>query len=161
MIFETYYPLIIVGGVLGTASLIFVLAYAFIKDKKESMGFDRNISDKEIIKRLLAYAKPYRLQFGAVLALMLFSISYDIIGPYLIGDIQGYIKNPGFELAPLFWRIALYASILVVTMICSYVQSIMLQKIGQKIISNIRLDLFKHIEGLSHEQLNHIPVGRA
>ena len=160
MIFETYYPLIIVGGVLGTASLIFVLAYAFIKDKKESMGFDRNISDKEIVKRLLAYAKPYRLQFAAVMALMLFSISYDIIGPYLIGDIQGYIKNPGFELAPLFWRIALYASILVVTMICSYIQSIMLQKIGQKIISNIRLDLFKHIEGLSHEQLNHIPVGK-
>ena len=159
-IFETYYPLIIVGGVLGVFSIIFIVAYALIKDKKESMGFDRHISDKEIVKRLLVYAKPYRAQFAFVLALMLFSISYDIIGPYLIGNIQGYIKQSEFDLAPLFLRIVLYASILVVTMICSYVQSITLQKIGQKIISNIRLDLFEHIEGLSHEQLNHIPVGK-
>ena len=156
---ETYYPLIIIGAVLGVVSIIFIAAYALIKDKKESMGFERNISDKEIIKRLLAYAKPYGAQFAIVLALMLFSISYDIIGPYLIGNIQGYIKSD-FELAPLFIRIALYASILVVTMVCTYVQSIMLQRIGQKIISNIRLDLFEHIEKLSHEQLNHIPVGK-
>ena len=125
--FETYYPLIVTGAVLGVFSTIFILAYAFIKDKKESMGFDRNISDKEIVKRLLVYAKPYKLQFACVLALMLFSISYDIVGPYLVGNIQGYIKTPGFELPPLFWRIALYASILVVTMICSYVQAILLQ----------------------------------
>ena len=125
--FETYYPLIVTGAVLGVFSTIFILAYAFIKDKKESMGFDRNISDKEIVKRLLVYAKPYKLQFACVLALMLFSISYDIVGPYLVGNIQGYIKTHGFELRPLFWRIALYASILVVTMICSYVQAILLQ----------------------------------
>ena len=112
-IFETYYPLIIVGGVLGVFSIIFIVAYALIKDKKESMGFDRHISDKEIVKRLLAYAKPYRAQFAFVLALMLFSISYDIIGPYLIGNIQGYIKEETFDLAPLFLRILLYASILV------------------------------------------------
>jgi ATP-binding cassette subfamily B protein len=160
MKFETYYPLIIVGAVLGVFSIIFILAYALVKDKKESMGFDRNISDKEIVRRLLKYAKPYVGQFAFVLALMLFSISYDIIGPYLIGNIQGYIKQSEFDLVPLFLRIALYASILVVTMICSYVQSITLQKIGQKIVSNIRLDLFEHIESLSHEQLNHIPVGK-
>ena len=130
-----------------------------IKDKKESMGFDRNIPDSEIVKRLLAYAKPHWASFLFVLGLMLFSISYDIIGPLLIGNIQGLIKGE-FELPQLFAIIALYASLLIVTMICSYVQAIILQKVGQKIISNIRLDLFKHIESLSHEQLNHIPVGK-
>jgi ATP-binding cassette subfamily B protein len=54
----------------------------------------------------------------------------------------------------------LYAGILIVTLVCSYVQALILQKIGQKIVSNIRLDLFEHIEKLSHEQLNHIPVGK-
>ncbi len=159
MEFKTYYPLIIVGGIIGTFALVFIVAYALIKDKKESMGFERNISDKEIVKRLLAYAKPYRKGFAFVLALMLFSISYDIIGPLLIGNIQGLIKTE-FALSDLLWRIALYASLLIVTMICSYAQSIVLQKIGQKIVSNIRLDLFEHIEKLSHEQLNHIPVGK-
>ncbi len=159
MIFETYYPLIIMGAVLGVFSLIFILAYALIKNKKESMGFDRNIPDREIVKRLLHYAKPYWKGFLLVLALMVFSISYDIISPLLIGNIQGLLKG-SFELSKLYLMILLYASILVVTLICSYVQAIILQKIGQKIISNIRMDLFEHIEQLSHDQLNHIPVGK-
>ncbi len=157
--FEKYYPLIIMGSILGAMALIFALAYALIKNKKESIGFDRNIPDKEIIKRLLAYAKPYWKGFALVLLLMAFSISYDIISPLLVGRIQGLIKGE-FELPRLYLMIALYASILVVTLVCSYAQSIILQKIGQKIISNIRMDLFEHIETLSHEQLNHIPVGK-
>ncbi len=157
--FEKYYPIIIMGAIVGAFALFFLLAYAMIKNKKESIGFDRNIPDKEIIKRLLAYAKPYWKGFAFVLLLMLFSISYDIISPLLIGKIQGMIKAE-FELNKLFLMIALYASILVVTLVCSYAQAIILQKIGQKIISNIRMDLFEHIETLSHDQLNHIPVGK-
>ena len=159
MKFETYYPLIIMGAILGVFSLIFIVAYALIKNKKEAIGFDRHISDKEIVKRLLKYAKPYWKGFVFVFALMLFSISYDIISPLLIGKIQGIIKKD-FELSTLYLMILLYASILIVTLVCSYVQAIILQKIGQKIISNIRIDLFEHIETLSHEQLNHIPVGK-
>ena len=157
--FEQYYPLIIVGAVLGVFAIIFLLAYLLIKNKKESMGFDRNIPDKEIVRRLLAYAKPYWKSFVFVLLLMVFSISYDIIAPLLIGQIQGMIKGE-FELSALFWMIALYAGILIITLVCSYVQAIILQKVGQKIVSNIRLDLFEHIEKLSHDQLNHIPVGK-
>ncbi|MBR2441834.1 MAG: ABC transporter ATP-binding protein [Clostridia bacterium] len=157
--FEKYYPLIIMGSILGAMALIFAITYACIKNKKESMGFDRHISDKEIVKRLLAYAKPYWKGFAFVLLLMVFSISYDIISPLLVGNIQGLIKGE-FELRRLYLMIALYASILVVTLVCTYLQSIILQKIGQQIISNIRMDLFEHIETLSHEQLNHIPVGK-
>jgi ATP-binding cassette subfamily B protein len=157
--FEQYYPLIIVGAALGVFSLVFLLAYILIKDKKETMGFDRSIPDKEIIRRLLVYAKPYWKSFVFVLLLMVFSISYDIVAPLLIGQIQGMIKVE-FELSSLFWMIALYAGVLVITLVCSYVQAIILQKVGQKIVSNIRLDLFEHIEKLSHDQLNHIPVGK-
>jgi len=45
-------------------------------------------------------------------------------------------------------------------MACTYVQAIMLQKVGQKIISGMREDLFTHIESLSHEQMNEMPVGK-
>lgn len=158
-IWKTYYPLIVMGAILGTVALIFLIAYALIKNKKKAIGFDRNLPDKEIIKRLLRYAKPYWKWFVFVLFLMLFSISYDIVSPYLIGKIQGLIKAQ-FELKTLFLLIGLYASILVVTLVCSYAQAIILQKIGQKMVSNIRTDLFEHIEKLSHEQLNHIPVGK-
>ena len=156
---QEYYPLLIAGAIIGTFSVIFIVAYALMKNKKEAVGFDRNIPDSEIVKRLLKYAKPYWKNFLLVLLVMLFSISYDIISPILIGDIEGLVKTD-FELNDLFIRVAIYASILLVSLIGTYTQAIVLQKTGQKIISNIREDLFKHIESLSHEQLHHIPVGK-
>ena len=70
-----YYPLIIAGAIIGAFTLIFTLAYVFMKDKKEAIGFTRNMKDGEIIKRLLKYAKPYTANFIIVGLLMLFSIS--------------------------------------------------------------------------------------
>lgn len=154
-----YYPLLIAGAIIGVFSGTFILAYVLMKNKKEAIGFDRTIKDSEIIKRLLSYAKPYWKSFAFVLLLMLFSISYDIISPILIGNIEELIKSD-FELSALFIRVGIYASILIVSLVCTYVQAIILQKTGQKILSNLRLDLFKHIESLSHEQLYHIPVGK-
>ncbi len=159
LFFKQYYPLIIMGAILGVFALLFLLAYALIKNKKESIGFDRNIPDSEIIKRLLVYAKPYWKSFVAVLFLTLLSIVYDVISPWLIGEIQGIIKTD-FELNSLFVILAVYVSILLVTLLCSYAQAIILQKVGQKIVSKIRMDLFAHIERLSHNQLHHTPVGK-
>lgn len=147
------------GAILGVFALLFLLAYALIKNKKESIGFDRNIPDREIIKRLLKYAKPYWKGFVVVLLLTIFSIVYDVISPWLIGEIQGMIKTD-FSLNKLYATLAVFVSILLVTLTCSYAQAIILQKIGQKIVSNIRMDLFEHIEKLSHNQLHHTPVGK-
>lgn len=154
-----YFPLLLVGGLIGVFSTIFIVAYATMKDKKEAIGFDRHMKDGEIIKRLLKYAKPYTSSFIAVGGVMLFSIAYDIVAPLLIGYIQEMIKAD-FEMKTLLVYVIIYASILVVSLICTYIQAILLQKTGQKIISNIREDLFVHIEGLSHSQLNHMPVGK-
>lgn len=154
-----YFPLIVVGAIVGVFSIIFVIAYALIKNKKEAIGFDRNMADGEIIKRLFNYVKPYWANFLVVGLLMLFSIAYDIISPVLIGNLQGLIKEK-FELSELFIMVAFYASLLIVSMICSYFQAIILQKTGQKILSRLREDVFSHIESLSHNQLNHIPVGK-
>ena len=74
-----YYPLIIVGAVLGTLSVIFVAAYFSIKNRKAAIGFDRNMKDSEIVRRLLAYAKPHIKSFLFVLLLMVVSIAYEII----------------------------------------------------------------------------------
>ena len=154
-----YFPLIIIGAIIGVVSIVFVVAYALMKNKKEAIGFDRNMKDSEIVKRLFNYVKPYWLNFVTVGLLMLFSIAYDIIAPILVGDIQGLIKAD-FELSDLYTKVIIYASILIVSMICSYFQAIILQKTGQKILSKMREDVFSHIESLSHNQLNHIPVGK-
>ena len=154
-----YYPLLIVGAVLGVLSIVFIVAYATMKNKKEAIGFDRNMKDGEITRRLLAYAKPHWKSFLSVGLLMLFSIAYDIVSPLIVGKIEEMVKAD-FELKRLFIMIGIYASILIISMICSYAQAIVLQKTGQKILSRIREDTFTHIESLSHEQLNLMPVGK-
>ena len=154
-----YLPLLIVGAIIGVFTLIFLAVYAMEKNKKESMGYDRHMPDSEIVKRLMRYAKPYWKEFALTLVIMLFSIVYDLVSPLLIGDIQAVVKDD-FALRDLYIRVAVYAGILVVSLICTYFQAMILQKTGQKILSQIREDVFTHIEQLSHEQLNNIPVGK-
>ena len=155
-----YLPVLIVGAVIGAFTLVFILAYiALQKHKEQNEDNERHMSDGEIIKRLLSYAKPYWKSFVAVFFIMAFSIVYDLVSPLIIGDIQGLIKTD-FELRDLFIRVAVYAGALVISLICTYLQAMILQKTGQKILSQIRLDVFTHIEKLSHEQLNNIPVGK-
>ena len=154
-----YFPLIAVGAAVGVLSIIFTVAFFSMKNRKEAIGFDRNMKDSEITRRLLRYARPHVGSFALVLVLMLFSIAYDIVAPMIVGDIEEMIKN-SFELSDLFKLVGVYAGILVVSLTCTYFQAIVLQKTGQKILSAIRQDLFSHIESLSHEQLNSMPVGK-
>ena len=156
---HAYYPLLLTGGIIGFISLVLIVAYASIKDKKQAIGFDRHMKDGEIVRRLLAYARPYRGKFLFVGCIMLVGIAYDIISPTIIGKVTDLIKDK-FELSELYRLVAIYAGILVVSMTCVYVQAIVLQKVGQKIISGMREDLFTHIESLSHEQMNATPVGK-
>ena len=154
-----YLPLLIVGAIIGVFSVAFVVAYVTMKDKKEAIGFDRNIPDKEIISRLLRYVKPYKAEFAIIFFIMLLSIGYDLLSPTIIGGIEEMIKTD-FELPELYRRVIFYAMLLLLSMVCTYIQSVMLQKTGQKILSTMRKELFTHIESLSHAQLNNIPVGK-
>lgn len=126
---------------------------------EENTKFERSMSDAELVKRLFAYAKPHWKALVLVIVIMLVSIVYDIVSPLIIGSIERLIVGE-FELRELFVKVGIYAGILVVSMVCTYFQSIILQKTGQKILSKLRMDIFTHIESLSHEQLNNIPVGK-
>lgn len=152
-------PLFLVGGVIGTVSVLLLIAYACVKDKKTAMGFERSMADGEILRRLFGYAKPYLRQFVVVGFLVLFSISYDIASPLIVGYIEELVVGD-FELKSLYVSVAVYAGVLVFSMASTYLQAVILQRVGQRIISDLREDLFTHIESLSHGQLNDIPVGK-
>ncbi|MBQ1409646.1 MAG: ABC transporter ATP-binding protein, partial [Oscillospiraceae bacterium] len=154
-----YLPVLIVGAIIGVFTVIFLVAFFLEKDKKKSMGWERNMSDREITRRLLRYAEPYKGQFVLVFVVMLFSIGYDVLSPLLVGKIEEMIKD-SFPLSKLFTYVTVYAGILIVSLISTYAQAMLLQRIGQKILSQMRMDVFTHIESLSHEQLNNIPVGK-
>ena len=153
-----YLPILIVTAIIGAFALAFLVAYGVLRRKQRKSG-ERNMADREIIRRLLSYAKPFRKQFALVFAVMVISIAYDVAAPLLVGRIQGIIKGK-FELPQLYRMVGVYAAVLVVSVVCTYFQSMTLQRIGQKILTRLRLDLFTHIESLSHHQLNEIPVGK-
>ena len=156
-----YLPLLIAGAIIGVFTALAIVAYCLIRRQKEDMtDRERHMSDGEIISRLLSYAKPYKGSFIAVFFIMLFSIVYELTAPLLMAHIQDTIKVDGFSLPYLYTVVAVYAGILIVSLICTYFQAMILQKTGQKILSQIRLDVFTHAERLSHEQLNNIPVGK-
>ena len=154
-----YLPLLIIGGIIGGFTLAFLIAYFTIKSNKTMVSFDRHMPDGEIAKRLLRYAKPFWKDFIVVFIIMLLSIGHNILSPLLVGHIEEIVKAK-FELPYLFTLVGLYGIILLISLVCTYFQAILLQKIGQKILSKLRMDIFTHIEGLSHEQLNNIPVGK-
>ena len=154
-----YLPILIVGSIIATASVAFIIAYRIMKRKTEKASSERKMSDREILKRLFSYARPFRMHFVAALLVMLFSIAYDIVSPLLIGHIEETVTGP-FEMSYLLGVVAVYAGILIVCQVCTYAQSMILQSAGQKILSAIRQDTFIHIESLSHNQLNSIPVGK-
>ncbi len=155
-----YLPILIVGAIIGTFAVLFIIASMALERRKETFDdHERNMPDREIITRLLGYARPYRKNFLAALVIMLISIVYELTSPLLITYLKEVLVTE-FQLSWLFVLVGIYASILVVSLICTYLQAMILQKTGQKILSQIRLDVFTHIESLSHEQLNNIPVGK-
>jgi len=154
-----FYPLVIVGATIGVLSLLFVIAYSYLRSKKATHEYERTMSDRAIIRRLLQYAKPYTKEFVLVLLVMVLSIVYDLVSPVLIGRVEELVKKQ-FELSRLFSMVTVYALILIVSMVSMYFQTMILQKVGQKILTAIRKDVFVHIESLSHDQLNNIPVGK-
>ena len=154
-----YFPLLIVGAFIGVIAAVFLIAYFTVKDAEHDADNTRNMPDSEIIRRLMAYAKPYWKQFVLVFFIMVASIGYNLLSPLLIGRITKLLVT-NFELDRLFSMVILYAAILLVSLLCTYLQAMILQKVGQKILSAMREDVFKHIESLSHEQLNNIPVGK-
>lgn len=153
-------PILIILSILSTLSILFFVAFLLMKNKKEAFGFDRNMDDRVIIKRLFHYAKPYVKNFLLVLLLMGFCIVADIVLPLVIGKATNILGQENFHYQDVLNMVLLYIVLLIISVICSYIQAIILQKTGQQIISKMREDVFVTIESLSHNQLNQIPVGK-
>ena len=154
-----FWPLMFAGALVGVFTIAFFIAWLKIRKEKAAIGFDRNVPDSEIVRRLMVYAKPHWKMFLLVLVIMLLSISYELISPLIVGRIEAMVADD-FIMSDLLIAVAVYAGVLILSVVSTYFQSIILQKVGQRILSSLRMDVFTHIESLSHEQLTQIPVGK-
>ena len=106
-------PLLIIGAVLGLLSIIFIVAFLSIKNKKKVLGFDRNMKDSVIIVRLLNYAKPYYKSFIVVFLLMAFCVSSDIILPLITGSVTDILGEESFEYIDILKLVITYICLLI------------------------------------------------
>jgi ABC-type multidrug transport system fused ATPase/permease subunit len=115
--------------------------------------------DLSLMKRLLVYAKPYWIQITISLILLLGVVGLELYQPILLGKaVDEFIVNedvPGvIRLAFMYFGTALSMFVL------TYIQSMILQYSGQKIIYNIRVELFEKLQSLSIEFFNKHPIGK-
>ena len=126
--FLTYLALI-VGAIIGTFALLFLVAFFTAKRKKVLENRERNMPDSEIIRRLLAYAKPYRKHFVLVFFVMLLANVYSVVSPLIIGHIEETVVG-NFEMSYLLSIVGGYVAVLLVSLVCTYIQAMVLQKVS-------------------------------
>ena len=100
-----YLPILIVGAIIGGFALAFFVAFLTVRKHAAGNGFDRHMKDKELISRLMQYAKPHWKSFLLVLVIMLVSVVYDVVSPLLVGHIQDTIKG-AFQVSYLLQMVA-------------------------------------------------------
>src|SRR5690554_3636278 len=125
--------------------------------------FERTMSDREIIKSLLKYLTPHKKQFIISFIYMAFSIAVDLLPPFLIGLIINVLGSQLEAEQKAMYILAIilaFVVIIIIGLFSSYKQTMTLQVIGQKIILDIRGEVFNHIQSLSIGQINEQPVGR-
>ncbi len=132
------------------------------------------------MKRLLKYLKPYRRVFVICLVLVLALTVLELVKPIIIGDaIDRYITGEGNEqllaegreqweagemaderYSGVLKGAALYLGVLILLFVFNRVQTLLLQKMGQDIIYDIRNELFTHVESLTMRFFDTTPVGK-
>jgi len=132
-----------------------------MKDFKDNT---RERSDKEVLRRLLHYARPYKKEFFWIVIMMIISLAVQLIPPLLIGLTVDTVSNDALSQSEkiqfIIYLTIFFIVILSIAQFISYVQGIMLQKVGQKTVVTLRDEVFNHIENLSIGQINQVPVGK-
>ena len=120
------------------------------------------------VLRMLSYLKPHWKIMVVCLALVLALTGLELYKPIITGDaIDLYIAGdyaPGEAVRERFTGVLLaavkYIGVLAALCVCTNRIQILLQKVGQSIIYEMRRELFEHIESLSMRFFDLTPVGK-
>lgn len=114
--------------------------------------------DKSIIKMFLKYLKPQKSTLLLAFIAVIFVAATNIAGPYLSRiAIDDYIANKNF--AGLTSILLIYIVIYAVFWLTSFWSSYLSRKIGQRVVANIRKDLFSNVVSQSMDFFNKNKTG--
>ena len=115
--------------------------------------------DARLMKRLLTYAWPYKSHVGAAILLLFVVSLLQLAGPYLVKvAIDVHIESG--DLRGLGRVSILYLLTLIMSLGLRYLQEYVVIFIGQKVIYDLRVGMFAHLESLSLSYFDRNPMGR-
>jgi len=122
--------------------------------------------DPKIMKRLLSYAKPYTMLIALSVLMIMAVTGASLLQPYLVKvAIDDYINvyhgsRASYAISGVIHIGKIYLFIILLSFILNYLQIYIMQMVGQRIIYNMRQQIFTHIQGLSLSFFDKNPVGR-
>lgn len=130
--------------------------------------------DGRLMRRLLTYLNPYKLQVALSAVSILIKAGTDVMGPFLvkIGVDTFMSDTPPAHLSWLARHLSsdrwtgitqlglLYFAALLLTFVLEFVQTYLMQWTGQKIMFDLRSQIFRHLQRMSPSFFDHNPVGR-
>src|SRR6202140_2584934 len=132
--------------------------------------------DRRLMARLLKYLRPYRWQVAIALVAILLKSFADVLGPYLTKvAIDRYLAPKGAPTAASsgIWSwlsphpitgiaqiAAIYVGLLVFSFLLEFLQTYYMQWTGQKVMFDLRRQIFRHLQRLHVAFFDKNPVGR-
>ena len=115
--------------------------------------------DARLMRRLLAYLRPHAWYVvGALVALVGDAVT-QLAPPYLVKiAIDRYIAQG--DLAGLNTIALVYLAVLIASFTLEYAQTFMMQMIGQRIMFDMRMQIYTHLQRLDLSFYDRNPVGR-
>lgn len=115
--------------------------------------------DARLARRLLRYAWPYRTLIGASLALLLTDGALQLVGPLLTRHVID-VAIPRDDAPAIVQAAFAFVAALLAQFACSYGETILTARLGQRIMHDLRTQLFNHLQRLPVAFFDRNPVGR-
>jgi len=115
--------------------------------------------DHRLMRRLLGYLRPYRGQVWLAGAVVLIDALAQLAGPMLTKEaIDRGIRH--HDLVRLDQVAVLYLAVLLVSFGLGYVQNQIMQRVGQHVMMDLRMAIFRQLQRLPLAFFDRNPVGR-
>ena len=130
--------------------------------------------DGRLMRRLLTYLRPYKLQTALSAVAIIVKAGSDVLGPYLVKvAVDTYMTDvPAAKLSWLARHLSskpmtgitqiagLYLGALLLTFILEFLQTYLMQWTGQKIMFDLRSQIFRHLQRMHPAFFDRNPVGK-
>ena len=115
--------------------------------------------DSALLRRLLTYLRPYRWHAVAAVALLLATAGLSLVGPFLTQQALD-VAVPARDEGMLATLATIFLLALLVEFVFEYAGSLLAAFIGQRVMYDLRIQIFTHLQRLSIPYFDRNPVGR-